>query len=159
MGTTRTAPGSLSAPRLACAIALAIAVVACAGPPAPPAAQDAGRAVVRRPIETPQPAPAATQPPAEAARAQAAIPTDIPPGALYVCVTETGGQRRSTSIEFAPKVDALCRRHPEMGPCQYERETCRRNGGRVFAADGREITRQVEAEYDRKVMRVRFRAS
>ena len=87
------------------------------------------------------------------------MPTDVPPGALYVCVSETGGQRRSTAIEFAPKVDALCRRHPEMGPCQYERETCRRNGGRVFEADGREITRQVEAEYDRKVTRVRFRAN
>jgi len=29
----------------------------------------------------------------------------------------------------------------------------------VFAADGREITRAVEDEYDRKVMRVRFRAN
>jgi hypothetical protein len=44
-----------------------------------------------------------------------------------------------------------------MGPCQYEREVCRRSGGRVIAADGKEITKATEAEYDRKVMRVRFR--
>ena len=54
---------------------------------------------------------------------------------------------------------ALCKRHPEMGPCQYERDLCRRSGGRVFAANGQEITRQIEDEYDRKVMRARFRAN
>ena len=53
----------------------------------------------------------------------------------------------------------MCRRHPEMGPCQYERELCRKSGGRVYAADGTEITLATEAEYDRKVMRVRFRAN
>ena len=41
-----------------------------------------------------------------------------------------------TAIEFAPKVGALCKRHPEMGPCQYERDLCRRSGGRVFASNG-----------------------
>jgi len=46
-----------------------------------------------------------------------------------------------------------------MGPCQYERDVCRSSGGRVFAAGGFEITRAVEAEYDRKVMRVRFKAN
>ena len=45
-----------------------------------------------------------------------------------------------------------------MLPCQYERDICRRNGGRVFAADGTEITMATEAEYDKKVFRVRFRA-
>jgi hypothetical protein len=45
-----------------------------------------------------------------------------------------------------------------MGVCQYEREACRRDGGRVFDARGVEITKQIEAEYDRKVMRTRFRA-
>ena len=53
----------------------------------------------------------------------------------------------------------LCRKHPEMGPCQYERNNCRASGGRVFAADGVEITMATEAEYDKKVMRVRFRAN
>jgi hypothetical protein len=46
-----------------------------------------------------------------------------------------------------------------MGPCQYERNVCRAAGGRVYAANGREITLATEAEYDRKVMRVRFRSN
>jgi hypothetical protein len=46
-----------------------------------------------------------------------------------------------------------------MGPCQYERDVCRRAGGRVYASGGVEITRAMEDEYDRKVMRVRFRAN
>lgn len=84
----------------------------------------------------------------------------IPPGAAYVCVTEAGGKSQQTVIEFtSKKVLELCRKHPEMGPCQYERELCRNGGGRVFAADGTEITQAIEDEYDKKVMRVRFRAS
>ena len=78
---------------------------------------------------------------------------------LYVCVTQRAGQRTETPIAFEPKVAALCARHPEMGPCQYARETCRQRGGRVFAANGQEITRQIENEYDRKVMRSRFRSN
>jgi len=81
-----------------------------------------------------------------------------PAGTLYVCVVETKSERKQTAIEFAPKVAELCRKNPEMGPCQYERETCRRSGGRVFTVDGTEITRATEAEYDKRVMRVRFRA-
>lgn len=57
-------------------------------------------------------------------------------------------------MELAPNVDALCRRHPEMGPCQYERNACRRRGGRVYTSIGEEVTAAVEAEYDRKVRRV-----
>jgi hypothetical protein len=79
--------------------------------------------------------------------------------ALYVCVTQRAGQRTEAPITFEPKVAALCARHPEMGPCQYERETCRQRGGRVFAANGVEITRQIEDEYDRKVLRSRFRSN
>ena len=74
-------------------------------------------------------------------------------------MSEDAGQRKQTAIEFAGKVGALCKRHPEMGPCQYERDLCRRSGGRVFASNGLEITQQVEDEYDRKVLRVRFRAN
>jgi hypothetical protein len=81
------------------------------------------------------------------------------PNALYICVADVAGQRTETAIELAPNVRSLCQRHPEMGPCQYERDLCRKSGGRVFTADGREITRAVEDEYDRKVMRVRFRAN
>jgi hypothetical protein len=82
----------------------------------------------------------------------------VPPGTLYFCVVESKGERQQTAIEFAPKVAELCRKNPEMGPCQYERETCRRSGGRVFTTDGTEITRVTEAEYDKRVLRVRFRA-
>ena len=83
----------------------------------------------------------------------------VPADAIYVCVVDSGGTRRHTVIEFVPKVHQLCRRHPEMGPCQYERNACRSSGGRVFAAAGQEITMTTGAEYDRKVMRVRFRAN
>ena len=83
----------------------------------------------------------------------------VPAGAIYVCVAGSGAATKQTAIEYAEKVDALCRKHPEMGPCQYERNACRRTGGRVFAADGTEITLATEAEYDRKVRRVQFRAN
>ena len=83
----------------------------------------------------------------------------VPAGALYVCVSERNGLRQQTVIEFEPKVLELCRRHPEMGPCQYEREACRRSGGHVFAANGQEITAATEAEYDKRVMRVQLRSN
>ena len=127
----------------------------CAGPERPPAATPAVQApetaVVRRPLEPRESSgPSATDVAATLAKM---------PDALYVCVADVAGQRKETVIELAPNVLSLCRRHPEMGPCQYERDLCRKGGGRVFAADGREITRAVEDEYDRKVMRVRFRAN
>ena len=81
----------------------------------------------------------------------------VPPNALYVCVVDAGGVRKQTAIEFAPKLGELCAKHPEMGPCQYERNACRRRGGRVYAAGGKEITMATEAEYDKKVLRVRFK--
>jgi hypothetical protein len=87
-----------------------------------------------------------------------AAPSSIPPGTLYVCTATVEGQVRQTAIEFEPKVKELCSKHPEMGVCQYEREACRASGGRVHTAAGVEITKQTEAEYDKKVMRVRFRA-
>ena len=83
----------------------------------------------------------------------------VPANTQYVCVIDSKGKQQQTAIEFAPKVAALCRKHPEMGPCQYERNNCRASGGRVFAADGVEITMATEAEYDKKVLRVRFRAN
>ena len=81
----------------------------------------------------------------------------VPPNALYVCVVDAGGVRKQTAIELAPKLGELCAKHPEMGPCQYERNACRRRGGRVYAAGGKEITMATEAEYDKKVLRVRFK--
>ena len=79
----------------------------------------------------------------------------IPTGAVYVCATGSGRDRTIATIELEEKVAALCRRHTEMGPCQNARNACRRSGGRVYAADGSEITQADEAEYDKKVMRVR----
>jgi hypothetical protein len=76
-----------------------------------------------------------------------------------VCVSETAGEQRRTVIALPAPVEALCRKAPEMGPCQYEREACRRKGGKVVTADGTEITRQTEAEYDRKVMRIRMKSN
>ena len=89
--------------------------------------------------------------------AMATTPVVVPPGSLYVCVTDSGGVRREVPIEFSPNVGALCAKHPEMGPCQYERNVCRSRGGRVYAAGGVEVTLQMEADYDRKVMRVRIK--
>ena len=89
--------------------------------------------------------------------ATATTPVVVPPGSIYVCVTDAGGVRREAPIEFSPQVGALCAKHPEMGPCQYERNVCRSSGGRVYAAGGVEVTLQMEEEYDRKVIRVRIR--
>jgi hypothetical protein len=135
--------------RFVLASLLALIVGGCGGPKSPlpvtPSSEVSSSPVVRQPM-----APGPSNAPATAAGA--------PAGTLYVCVVETKGERKQTAIEFAPKVAELCRKNPEMGPCQYERETCRRSGGRVFTADGTEITPATEAEYDKRVMRVRFRA-
>jgi len=68
----------------------------------------------------------------------------------------TGKNRTIAAIELDEKVGSLCRRHTEMGPCQNARNACRGSGGRVYAADGNEITQANEAEYDKKVMRLRL---
>ena len=125
-----------------------------------PPSDVAGAAVARLPLDKPAIPPIAIAPPAYPPPS-AAPPSKIviPPNTQYVCVIDAKGKQQQTAIGFAPKVAALCRRHPEMGPCQYERNNCRASGGRVFAADGVEITMATEAEYDKKVMRVRFRAN
>ncbi len=140
-------------------LVLLAAIAGCTQPrepvPITPPADTSGAAVVRRPV--PESAPST---PPVAALAPAREPAVVvPPGAIYVCVSESGGARTQTAIEFSPKVGTMCAKHPEMGPCQYERDVCRRSGGRVYAAGGVEITAQTEAEYDKKVMRVRFKAN
>lgn len=142
---------------------LVLALAACAPPREPqPASQAAASAdvpaVTRRPI-TPTVPPAPTLPQATAPSTPPLPPIAVPANAIYVCVTGSGSAAAQTAIEYIPKVDALCRKHPEMGPCQYERNVCRRKGGRVFAADGSEITMATEAEYDKKVRRVTFKAN
>jgi len=96
----------------------------------------------------------------------AAPPSPDPPvpnaaidGVLYVCVVGTGTTQQRTPIELSASVDKLCRKAPEMGPCQYEREVCRRRGGKVYTTTGVEITKQVETEYDRRVMRIRMKSN
>ena len=157
------------------AIAVIAAILAgCAAPPREPVpitppSEVASAPVARlpvvpapsRPAIVPVPAPA-TPPATPAAPAVASSridPASVPAGAIYVCENGSGANRRLTAIQFDPKVGDLCRRHPEMGPCQYERNLCRQSGGRVYAADGREITMATEAEFDRKVMRVRFKSN
>jgi hypothetical protein len=141
---------------------LTLGVAACAAPERPPLtttppSETAGAAVARRPLEKPAIPPAVTASPTPPSPPSMKIV--VPPNTQYVCVIESKEKQQQTAIEFAPKVAALCRKHPEMGPCQYERNNCRASGGRVFAADGVEITMATEAEYDKKVMRVRFRAN
>ncbi len=149
--------------RVLCFIVAAIVLTACTPPrepvPITPPGDAAGAAVVRRPLPQPAPPPIAAVAPPSPALAIPAPSIVVPAGSIYVCVSEAGGARQQTAIEFSPKVGALCAKHPEMGPCQYERDICRRSGGRVYAAGGVEITQQTEAEYDKKVMRVRFRAN
>jgi hypothetical protein len=140
-------------------VALAGCTVAPAPDPAPPieVRHIDGAAVERRPLpDSPTPTVAPASPSRSAApAAQPAIV--VPPNTLYVCVVDAGGVRKQTAIEFAPKVGELCAKHPEMSPCQYERNACRRSGGRIYAANGMEITMATEAEYDKRVMRVQFK--
>jgi hypothetical protein len=121
--------------------------------PVTPPEDRASAPVIRRPLPAPPEAPPGVLVPAPA---PAIV---LPANAQYVCVTEAAGQRQQTVIEFSPKVAGLCLKHPEMGPCQYERNACRHSGGRVFAAGGKEITMATEAEYDKKVMRIRLKSN
>jgi hypothetical protein len=143
-------------------VSLVLVVLAVAGCSAPQGSmpitppQDVATSPVVRQALPPKPVPSQT--PESAKSASATVPPIVPAGTLYVCVVDSKGERHETAIEFTPRVAELCRKHPEMGVCQYEREVCRRHGGSVFAANGTEITRLTEAEYDKRVMRVRFRA-
>lgn len=104
---------------------------------------------------------AAAAPPVRASQAKEsrsppkAVPLpsmDLPPGPIYFC--DVAGVR--SALALPEGIEALCRRHPEMGPCKYERESCRQRGGRVFTSKGEEITRAVEDAYDQRVRRVRI---
>lgn len=144
---------------------LALGLAACASLEKPPlvttpSGEAAGAPVARRPLQTPAIPPIALAPPQIIPTPAPALPPiAVPPKTLYVCVIDLKERRQQTAIEFAPRVGKLCAKHPEMGPCQYERNNCRASGGRVFAANGVEITMATEAEYDKKVMRVRFRSN
>lgn len=154
--------------RLRLALLAALTLAGCAQRESVPVAatKDSAPPVVRREVAPPSPQPVpsiASAAPSRAPTAPPSVPPPsavvVPPEAIYVCVTDRDGQRSQTVIEFAPKMFALCRKHPEMGPCQYERNVCRAGGGRVYAANGQEITLATEAEYDKRVRRVRFQAN
>jgi hypothetical protein len=147
--------------RVVLVVILLVAVAGCAPAPNPAPPLETrhvdGAAVERRPLPN-SPAPATVPVVPGGAPPPATQPVIVvPPNTLYVCVVDVGGVRKQTAIEFAPKVGELCAKHPEMSPCQYERNACRHNGGRVYAANGMEITMATEAEYDKKVMRVQFK--
>ena len=133
-----------------------------ASPPTAPAPSAPALPVPAPGTTTPEPlappSPVVSAPAATTASA-AETPVVIPAGAVYACVVDSAGERQVTAIEFVPKVAALCAKNPEMGACQYEREVCRHSGGRVFAADGKEITKLTEAEYDRRVLRVKLKSN
>jgi len=113
-------------------------------PPTPPAKAPPAVAKAAQPPLPKPPAPPPPPPPV-------ALPaTDLPAGPIYFC--DKNAER--TPIEFEPRVEELCRRHPEMGPCQYERNACRKAGGRVYTSKNEEVTLAVEARYDQRVQRV-----
>ncbi len=139
-------------------LALVLSAPALSSEPMPstPAGNSDAAGVVGRPLPQPALPPVAGTALAVPAMLPAVPPPVVPAGSIYVCMFETGDVRRETAIEFSPRVGALCAKHPEMGPCKYERNVCRGSGGRVYAAGGIEITLQMEADYDAKVMRVRI---
>jgi hypothetical protein len=139
-------------------IAGALALTSCRGPEVdkPPAIPNSA---IDGKSATSQPAPLPAVPPVPTTLTPKLAIVDTEPGTIYVCVTETAGQTRQTAIAFSADVAAVCRKAPEMGPCQYERAACRRIGGRVFTVDGTEITPQTEAEYDKRVLRVRMKSN
>ena len=153
-GMRAEAKGRRAAPRAALLATLVLAACT-ASDTKPPRTTASGAAAAAAPPAVSR-APIAASPSSSPGAAPAVT---VPADALYVCVTQKDGMLQQTAIEFVDKVGELCRRHPEMGPCQYERNTCRARGGRVFATGGVEITPQTEAEYDRKVMRTRLRAN
>ena len=132
----------------AAALAIVFTLAACQQAAPPPPAPAAKATAPPPAVVAPSTAPVAKAPPLT-------LPSvDFPAGPLYYC--EAAGTRQP--VVYEPRVDNICRRHPEMGPCQYERDQCRAKGGRVFTARGEEVTLAVEAEYDKVVRRVRFQA-
>jgi len=143
-----TMPPRLRPNALACAL-LAAALLAACGPSPPPAPPPSPP-----PVAMPPPAPAT--PPAPPPEPVVVMPDmNLADGPIYRCEI-VGGD--ATPITYDPKVESLCRRHPEMGPCQFERDACRARGGRVYTSAGEEVTTAVEKKYDERVRRVRFQA-
>jgi hypothetical protein len=146
-------------------LVLNLALVACGAPDAekavPIVAAPPSVAASHAPSLAPAPRPSPVPPAlvAQAPSSPAAAPAASTTGALYFCLTGSANDPHRTPIAFAPSVEALCRKAPEMGPCQYERDACRRQGGKVLTAAGEEITPQTEADYDRRVLRIKMKSN
>ncbi len=93
--------------------------------------------------------------PAQIATAPSVTPSGI---SRYECVKGNVGAETRSAIVFPENSGRICARFPAMGPCQYERDACRADGGRVIRFDGAEITKEVEHEYDKQVQRFRLNA-
>jgi hypothetical protein len=145
-------------------------IAGCAQTPPSPAAPESA-------VAAPAPAPvvAAAAPAPVVAAAPAPAPAAPPPAVSYgpspqsvatsAALTPSGQSRyrcdrggSMTNIALPTGSEKICSRFPAMGPCQYERDQCRANGGRVIRFDGVEITKDVEHEYDRQVQRFRLNA-
>lgn len=101
-------------------------------------------------------APARAQPsPVQIATLASVTPTGT---TRYECVKGASGAEVRQPIAFPENSGRICARFPAMGPCQYERVACRASGGRVIRFDGIEITKEVETEYDKQVVRFRLNA-
>lgn len=148
--------------------------------PAPTAAPDIAPtpptsvATPSAPAPTPAaPVPSSPPAPTTGSAASAAAPSAIARSARHIATTEaltpsgvnryqclssnnTGGT--SAPIVLPENTLRVCSRFPAMGPCQYERDACRAKRGRVIRFDGVEITKEVEAEYDKQVQRFRLNA-
>ncbi|MFN3630973.1 MAG: hypothetical protein ACK4XK_13110, partial [Casimicrobiaceae bacterium] len=144
LGLTLTAVLAACAPTPVKQAAPAPVVVQPEPEPAPaPAPQPEPQAVTevrpappeRWPDEPPPPDWKLAPQPSEIALAAAPTPSGQP---RYRCVKP--GSDIGTPIVLPPGTERLCSRHPAMGPCQYERDACRRGGGKVIRFDGVEIT-------------------
>ncbi len=124
-------------------------------PPPPVIAESKPEPPAEWPAEPPPPDWQLGPSAAEIAVAAALTPSGAP---RYVCVKTGASGETRTTITLPPGTERICSRHPAMGPCQYERDQCRRAGGRVIRFDGTEITPEVEREYDKQVTRIRLNA-
>jgi hypothetical protein len=174
LSTMSTAATRVATVRRVSSIVCTLLLFGCAQtpPPAPTAAPDSSIVpsgtqppVVKAPdipVIVPKPAePVAVVTPRSAANARAIATTAAltPDGKTrYECITGIGPSVVRAAIALPPGTERICSRFPAMGPCQYERDACRAQGGRVIRFDGTEITKDVEGEYDRQVQRFRLNA-
>ena len=118
--------------RFAFAAAAAVVVAGCGSPqrdPVPvtaPAVHVAKAPVARTPV-APSPAPLCDAR-HEPGPVESSTRRRFPRAPSMSARVEAPNDRKLIAIAFDEKVGKLCRTHPEMGPCQYERNICRGSG-------------------------------